>query len=204
MTMNQVIPANLIDLPKPKVWLISDTHYNHGNIATYCDRPKDFTYRIVKNCKQIIKPNDLVIHLGDVFIGNLKDYDHIWQNLPGRWILIRGNHDRKHSISWWMEHGFQFACDSMIFRAMWLTHEPANSLPEGCAYNIHGHLHNIWDGFHPNGSIEQADEEQMRLRKELKHPWQRLFAIEYTNYMPVDFDKFVSHPDKYLARGIRK
>jgi hypothetical protein len=35
----------------------------------------------------------------------------------------------------------------------------------------------------------------------LKHPWQRLFAIEYTDYRPVEFNKFVSHPDKYQSRG---
>jgi hypothetical protein len=28
-----------------------------------------------------------------------------------------------------------------------------------------------------------------------------LFAIEYTGYKPVEFDKFIAKPDKYQARG---
>src|SRR5579859_3947400 len=40
--------------------------------------------------------------------------------------------------------------------------------------------------------------------KQLKHPWQRLFAVEYTDYRPVEFNKFIAHPEKYQARGPRK
>jgi hypothetical protein len=55
-------------------------------------------------------------------------------------------------------------------------------------------LHNIWHGFHP----QEYNQRQIKLHQE----WQRLFAIEYTDYRPVEFDKFVSHPDKYKARGL--
>lgn len=183
--------------------LTSDTHLNHSNIATYCQRPENFTEIIVKRWKERVKPEDIVIHLGDVFIGKPDGWKAIYPELPGRKILVRGNHDRHHSLPWWMDNGFDFACDSMIFRGCWLTHEPAAALPESCNTNIHGHLHNIWDGFYPNGSVNAADEEQMRLRNELKYPWQRLFAIEYTNYCAIEFDEFLAHPDKYKARGKR-
>lgn len=180
------------------IYLISDTHFKHEKMRTYCDRPADFTERIIKNWHQIVKPEDLVIHLGDVGIGKLVDWEWILPSLPGRKGLIRGNHDRQRSCGWWMEHGFGFACDGMMFRNWWLSHEPANSRPGGCEGNIHGHLHNAWHGFNADGLV---GDEGRRLKKELKYPWQRLFALEYTNYMPVEFDKFVSHPDKYQARG---
>lgn len=173
-----------------KVYLISDTHLNHNNIATYCDRPVDFTERIIFNWQRTVKPEDLAIHLGDVFIGKVEGWMAIYPRLTGNKILIRGNHDRQRSVTWWMQHGFRFACDGMRFRNCWLTHEPDTSRAGGCDLNIHGHLHNIWDGFHPNDgkTIER------------KYPaWQRLFAVEYTNYMPIEFDKFVSHPHKYKA-----
>lgn len=174
------------------VYLISDTHFNHDRVATYCDRPADFTERILHNWKQIVKPEDTVIHLGDVMIGNrTRGADQI-RSLPGRKILVRGNHDRRSSNTWWMEHGFDFACDGMKFRNCWLTHEPSTSLADGCLLNLHGHLHNIWHGFLPEGQMKALAP---------KREWQRLFAIEYTNYMPVDFDKFVMHPAKYQARG---
>lgn len=139
-----------------------------------------------------------MIHLGDVQIGRKSEW--IMPALPGRKALIRGNHDRQQSCAWWMERGFDFACDGMKFRNCWLTHEPSTSLADGCELNIHGHLHNIWSGFAaPNAGNEIDAKERGRLR----HPWQRLFAIEYTDYRPVEFDKFVSHPDKYQARGPR-
>lgn len=182
------------------VYLIADTHFNHKNIATYCQRPENFTELIIKRWNEVVKPEDMIIHLGDVQIGKKSEW--IMPALPGRKILVRGNHDRQQSCAWWMERGFDFACDGMKFRTCWLTHEPANQLAEGCELNIHGHLHNIWDGF---VSPERVARDEKLLgptyRTKLKYPFQRLFAIEYTQYRPVEFDKFVSHPDKYQARG---
>src|SRR6266576_1689700 len=146
------------------IYLISDTHLNHANIATYCDRPKNFTELIMERWNQTVKPEDTIIHLGDVILHKKSVIKDILDSLNGR-----------------------------KFRQCWLTHEPAQSLAEGCILNIHGHLHNIWHGFHTEGGVPQV---------KLHNPWQRLFAIEYTNYAPVEFDKFVDRPNKYLARGI--
>ena len=182
-----------------KVYLIADTHFNHANIATYCQRPEDFTDILLRNLRKTLTVEDTLIHLGDVFIGRRPPWLGDW---PGRKILIRGNHDRQHSNTWWMEHGFDFACDGMAFRNCWLSHEPRPNLPIG-ELNIHGHLHNIWSGFNYEGKdvINVATGKPFGLPTQLDNPWQRLFAVEYTNYMPVEFDKFVSHPDKYQAKG---
>lgn len=188
-------------MPRPPVThLISDTHFNHDKIATYCDRPDNFTDLIIKNCKLQVMPQDLVIHIGDVLIGNRRKIDEIMAELPGKWILVRGNHDWCHSCDWWMKHGFVFACDALIYRETFITHKPAKELPDGCQWNVHGHLHNIWHGFHPEGGPELEDKQYCKTS--LKYPWQRLFAVEYTNYAPVEFNHFLSHPDKYYARGL--
>ena len=185
-----------------KVFLISDTHLNHANIATYCDRPPNFTDMIIKRWNERVTWADTVIHLGDVAIGPRGLVENQIRCLNGKKILVRGNHDRNGSNSWWMDHGFDFSCDAMMFRNWWLTHEPAQRLPwedrEHCLGNIHGHLHNIWHGFAPNAGAEKVATEEKRLR----NSWQRLFAIEYTNYYPIEFDEFVSKPDKYQARGL--
>jgi calcineurin-like phosphoesterase family protein len=188
-----------------KIFLISDTHFNHDKIATYCDRPPDFTERIIKRWNEVVTYEDTVIHLGDVAIGNRRTVDSILAVLPGRKILVRGNHDRQHSNTWWMEHGFDFACDGMKFRNCWLTHEPSTSLADGCELNIHGHLHNIWHGFN-SPEREERDKDLLGTdyKHKLKKPWQRLFAIEYTDYRPVEFEKFVSQPEKFLATGLKQ
>jgi len=181
-------------------YLISDTHLNHNNIETYCARPSNFTELIVKGWRRTVQKNDMVIHLGDVYIDKADGWEAIYPSLPGRKILIRGNHDMHHSCTWWMEHGFDFACDGLVFRHAWLTHKPAFRLPYGCQLNIHGHLHNIWHGFHRHVSAE-SEENRAFQRKKLNNDFQRLFALEYTNYLPVNFEKFISHPDKYQSRG---
>ena len=184
-----------------KVFLFSDSHLNHANIATYCDRPPNFTDMIIKRWNERVTDADTVIHLGDVAIGPRSMVEFQIRSLRGTKILIRGNHDRQSSCSWWMDHGFSFSCDATMFRNWWLTHEPAERLPweqgEHCLGNIHGHLHNIWHGFAPNAGKEEKATEEGRLR----NTWQRLFACEYTNYYPIEFDEFVSKPDKYQARG---
>lgn len=177
--------------------LIADTHFNHDNIKTYCDRPINFTELTIKNWNERVNEKDTVIHLGDFGIGPIQGIIEILKRLKGRKILIRGNHDRQKSCIWWMNNGFDFACDAMMFRNWWLTHEPAQRLPwtEGpsCQGNIHGHLHNIWHGFHNS---------EMPVQTKLNNPWQRLYAVEYTKYCPIEFTEFVDHPDKYNARGL--
>lgn len=181
-----------------RVYIISDTHFNHANIATYCDRPDDFTETIIRNWQRTVKPEDLVIHVGDVFIGKPFGWFEILPRLPGRKILVRGNHDKHHGLTWWMDKGgFAAAVDSMTFRGVYITHKPADHLPSRCNINLHGHLHNIWHGFH-NGD---PSTEKNTVAGRLKNSWQRLFAVEYTNYTPVEFEKFFSHPDRYQARG---
>jgi calcineurin-like phosphoesterase family protein len=160
---------------------------------------------IIKRWNERVTWEDTVIHLGDVAIGRLSLVESQIRQLAGRKILIRGNHDRAKSNSWWMDHGFDFACDGMRFQNCWLTHEPDTSRAGGCDLNIHGHLHNIWHGFRSSVRPDDVMElEWARLKKQLKNPWQRLFAIEYTNYYPIEFTEFVDHCDKYQARGPKK
>jgi len=180
-----------------KKWIIYDPHFNHDKIETYCDRPSNFTELEIRNWQNLVAPEDLVIVGGDVYINKHDGWDTIWPTLPGRKILIRGNHDWHHPSAWWMEHGFDFACDTFTMDHIYFTHHPAKFLPPHTKLNIHGHLHNIWHGFHRNEPETQIPHRAGKLY----HPWQRLFAVEYTDYKPVELSKFLADPDKYQARG---
>jgi len=188
----------------PKTYLISDTHLKHAKVATYCKRPENFTELLNRNIKQVMRPEDILIHLGDVGIDKAEGTEGFMKHVrewPGRKILVRGNHDNK-SVMYYMEHGFDFACDAMVFRGAWLTHKPwLGELPEGTHVNVHGHLHNVWDGFLPEDPEKEQEDFVFAARNgRLQRPWHRLFAVEYTDYRPVDFDKFIAKPDKYQAR----
>lgn len=156
-----------------KTWLITDTHLWHEWLTTGGDRPENFTSIIFKMWKQLVAADDLVIHLGDVTFRakTLKDELAV---LPGRKVLIRGNHDSE-SIGWYMRNGFDFACDSMVFKKVLLTHAPANELSGRALLNVHGHLH----------------ANAHRLKEYVRQPFHKLLAIENTGYAPVSFDKFV-------------
>lgn len=191
-----------------KTYLISDCHLNHAKIKTWCQRPDDFTERIDHNVMHTLKPGDLLLNLGDMGIGEPELYMKTvrkWKDYGIRHVLVRGNHDQK-SPQWYMDNGFDFCCDAMIYRGAWLTHKPwLGELPEGTHVNVHGHLHNVWNGFLPTDPEKEQEEFVFAAKNgKLLRTFHRLFAVEYTNYFPVEFDKFIAKPDKYQARHPNK
>lgn len=157
-------------------WLISDTHFGHTAIQKHCRRPPNVDEIIARNWKRLVAPEDMVIHLGDVaftFV-NLRE---LLGSLPGRKILVRGNHDA-HTVSWYMENGFDFACDSLTLGGVLYTHIPIRRLPWRATLNIHGHLHNNV----PEGARVW--------------PRCRLFSLEYLNYEPRQIDSFLKYAER--------
>ena len=53
-----------------KIYIVGDTHFNHQNMQTYCQRPPNFTEIIQKRWHETVKDDDTVIHLGDFTISN--------------------------------------------------------------------------------------------------------------------------------------
>ena len=57
-----------------KFWLTSDTHYGHGNIITYTNRPfkslEEMDYKLIKNHNSLVSPEDTVFFLGDFCFRN--------------------------------------------------------------------------------------------------------------------------------------
>lgn len=154
-----------------KTWIITDTHFNHAAMVTKGWRPADYQERIIRNCQQMINPQDRVIHLGDVIIGRNGTLGDIMVQLPGRWALVRGNHDHE-SGDWYMRKGFIYACQGIMYGGVWFSHAPSLTLPTGAKLNVHGHLH---DGVHRGSSIPDHC---------------KLLALEATDYKPVQFEEF--------------
>lgn len=132
-----------------KIWVISDTHFNHKKLINNGIRPSNFVDLIIRNLYEKVSENDMLIHLGDVTWSSKVDERFI--NLPCKKILVRGNHD-KQSNSWYMAHGFDFSCDSFTLlyggKNILFTHKPIdldyNSFKYD--YNICGHLHDCFHG----------------------------------------------------------
>lgn len=123
-------------------YLITDTHIGHTNIIRMCDRPENFSELIFSSWRARVKPEDTVIHLGDVAWGeeSLKRF----ADLPGRRILIKGNHDELPDAAY-IEVGFMPVCSELLITfdgmRVLFTHRP--KFGHTADINIHGHQHDL-------------------------------------------------------------
>lgn len=160
-----------------KIYIISDTHFNHDAIRTYCNRPDNHEKLLLSSLHQITN-KDCLIHLGDICIGEDIKWHQEIKDLTCRKVLVVGNHDSK-SWSWYMEHGWDFVCDSFRLKycgkIIMFSHkpEPWDGIWE---INVHGHLHNLG----------HRDKEFKELKK-----WHRLYAPEDFNYRPIELSTFI-------------
>lgn len=186
-----------------KIWLITDTHFNHREkMKLYCNRPDDYEDRLAKGMFSL-GSEDLLIHLGDVCIGEeLKIHNEIIERMACRKILVRGNHDNK-SDNWYLTHGWDFVCfkfqakyygKTIMFSHMPQVYSKEIDLLFGAGsydINIHGHFHNM------NNKLMDEDWEKQNAEYVSKHDISpvnsrsRLLAVEYTNYQPIALQDFL-------------
>lgn len=138
-----------------EIYVISDTHINHSNIIKYCNRPfknsKEMDEFMIEKWNSVVKPQDKVYHLGDVYMGSDRRYiSSVLHSLNGHKRLIVGNHDNVKQPE--LFNNFEKINMWRMFPefGLLLTHVPVhkstlrrNPLAED-AYdllNIHGHIH---------------------------------------------------------------
>jgi calcineurin-like phosphoesterase family protein len=125
------------------IYLISDTHFYHKNIIKYDNRDENYI-DIIKNELLILKSNDTLIHLGDIFFSKGKESMQIFKDINCYKILIKGNHDYKKN-EWYIENGFNDVYEELLLninnKKILLTHIPQNIYNTDIDFNIHGHLH---------------------------------------------------------------
>lgn len=131
------------------IWVISDTHFGHGNIIAYCNRPfhsvDEMNSKIIENWNSVVKDGDIVYHLGDVYFG--VGAKNILPALKGRKRLILGNHDDGKDKT--LQDNFQKIMVWRMFPAfgLLLTHVPVHETSLGehprrpTMVNVHGHIH---------------------------------------------------------------
>jgi len=132
-----------------KIWLTSDTHFCHKNIIKYCDRPffdvEEMNSVLIKRWNAAVAEDDVVYHLGDIYLGPADRASSLLGALNGRIILIRGNHDR-HSKAWYLERGIAEMYPSLFLythgKCILLTHEPDKVMGENYDLHFFGHIHN--------------------------------------------------------------
>lgn len=152
------------------IWIISDTHFGHENIIRYCNRPfvnaREADEKMIDNWNSVVKDDDIVYHLGDVYFGvNGRD---ALAKLKGRKRLIIGNHDdgkdqflHKHFqkiMVWRMFPEFGLLLSHIPLDRSSLERWENNKLSH-YLMNVHGHIHdrNSPTSDHCNVSVEQIN-----------------------------------------------
>ena len=166
------------------LFVISDTHFNHEGILTfkdYLNKPcRTFdTVAQMNECmldawNDTVKPNDTVIHCGDVLFGHNKvDWlDANFAKLPGKKRLVLGNHDNPKFLAPFFKD-IQLWID-MSDKGLIFTHTPLHpsTLNESHRFgskdvlNVHGHIHS---NASPDGPYKCA-------------------CVEHTSYAPVNIE----------------
>lgn len=131
------------------IWVISDTHFNHSNIIKFCNRPFDnvrhMDEAMVERWNSVVKPQDKIYHLGDVYMKASKGYiENILHRLNGHKRLVLGNHDNgKDQV---LQRYFEKIDVWRMFPefGLLLTHVPVHhqTLTSKDLKNVHGHTHN--------------------------------------------------------------
>lgn len=122
-------------------YIISDTHFGHGKIIEYGQRPFDnveqMNNRLVQCWNTIVDEKDTVFHLGDVrHHPDPHDEQYWFDKLNGDIVLITGNHDNP-------PEGFDYhVLKSAVIQhgkyEFYLEHQPVGF----SGWQIHGHAHN--------------------------------------------------------------
>ena len=127
-----------------RTWIVTDTHFNHQMLIDIDVREPDFEEEIKENLKKNVRPEDLLIHLGDICIGK-DDENARWfkENLGCKLMLTRGNHDHK-SYDWYMERGWDMVVEKFTInkfgKRICFSHRPTE-WDGSFDINIHGHFH---------------------------------------------------------------
>lgn len=130
-------------------FVTSDTHFGHKNIIEYCNRPfkdvKEMDEFMIDAWNSRINKDDIVYHLGD-FCMFKRDYKRVCQELNGRIILLRGNHDIK-NLKGGIKSLFDDIKDVYEYRykdiRIWMSHYCHLSWPHQIRGSLHffGHDH---------------------------------------------------------------
>ncbi|WP_460801526.1 hypothetical protein [Microbacterium sp. GXF6406] len=79
-------------------FVTSDHHFGHARISELAGRPfasvDEMNAVMIERWNALVKPDDVVLHLGDLALGPIDDSVALTAQLNGTRLLVPGNHDR--------------------------------------------------------------------------------------------------------------
>lgn len=139
--------AIIVPVTQTTFWAIGDTHLSFAkrrDLTRFGEKWRNHVERIAESWRTQVKPDDVVLILGDLSwatTANRVRPDLAWlAALPGRKVLVRGNHDR-----WWVdieavrhqllpENCYALQGDSMVVDGVLLCGAQGHVAPEDPYY----------------------------------------------------------------------
>ena len=142
------------------IYFVADTHFGHYRILDFerhqFEDIKEHDNYIMRCLERTIQNKDDVLYfLGDFMFGRHEDIITRFKKLPGKKIVISGNHDKMSLLEECFDEVHDFPM--FISRNIMLSHEPEQCSPH--VLNVHGHLHGAYlDSVnHLNVNIHMTD-----------------------------------------------
>ena len=185
-----------------RVFFTSDTHFNHTNIISYCQRPfknvDEMNERIIANWNEFVSEDDIIFHLGDFCLGGAAEWTRLLDRLNGKIYLIMGNHDLKNIRQGFMGRFEHVAMQMHIEvgkQRIYLNHYPFLCFEGGYkdVWQLFGHVHNRKS----NTGIDAG-------RLQYLYPTQYDVGVDNNNFAPVSFGQVKRIIDKQVEQSKEK
>lgn len=134
-----------------KTWLTADWHLGEDRFDLM-GRPftsvEEHVQTLWENHNAVVRPDDLVIMVGDVCYQKATKYLPFVEKFHGKKILVRGNHDRGLTDEQLKPYFERIYTDGEGFRHLignnmcYITHYPTCGVED--AFNLVGHIHGAW------------------------------------------------------------
>jgi calcineurin-like phosphoesterase family protein len=120
----------------------ADLHLGHRGIIPKCRHRfcnvQEMNETIIKNWNEMVRPQDIVYHLGDLCLGRRNGGPLSWlERLNGQKVLIAGNHDRRIPSHLMTPYETIQVNEFKFF----LVHNPHDAPADWDGWVIHGHNH---------------------------------------------------------------
>ena len=130
----------------------SDLHFGHERVIGYCDRPytsaRQMDEGLIYNWNYVVRPDDIVYVLGDVFFCSQGEAKIIMNRLNGHKRLIYGNHDKVIKNQKPLQDCFEVIHPDLYTEyidgiMVHMCHYPLHSWNKAFhgAFMLHGHVH---------------------------------------------------------------
>lgn len=166
------------------IFFTSDEHVDHANVIKFCKRPfadvEEMAEGLISRHNEVVKPGDLVFHLGDMFWRTVKDAKALEYRLRlnGQHYYIRGNHEEALDRNPGLQRTFEW------IRDLELIHPKGYPYIQLCHYAMR-----VWNKSH-NGSWQLYGHSHNELEN---NPDRNLLSfdvgVDSWNYYPVSIEQ---------------